>query len=119
MKRKILAVSCLLSAIVFTASGCELLNSILPSSSDSSVNETSSVVSSEEIHIHATVYEFLHGSECADIALWHHIAVFIPEIPDVTEKIHSLSVFRQRTQKVCKAALAGGWVSHLKTQMDV
>ena len=72
------------------------------------------VVSSEEIHIHATVHEFLQGSECADIALWHHIAVFIPEIPDVTEKIHSLSVFRQRTQKVCKAALAGSGIRHLQ-----
>jgi hypothetical protein len=48
------------------------------------------VISLEEIHFDASIHQVTKGSKDLDISLGNHITVFIPEIPDVTEKIQRL-----------------------------
>jgi hypothetical protein len=46
------------------------------------------VVSSEEMHLYASVGEFGYLAEKARVALWHDVLVLMPEIEHIAQEIH-------------------------------
>jgi hypothetical protein len=77
------------------------------------------VVSLEEIHIHAPVYQVSYSSEHSDISLRNDIPILIPEIPDITQKIKRRGFLRKRPEETNEAGLTGSRVIDLQTEMDV
>jgi hypothetical protein len=52
------------------------------------------VVSLEEIHLHSPVNKISNSAKHPDISFWNNIAILVPEVPNVTEKIQSLCFLR-------------------------
>ena len=77
------------------------------------------VVSLEEIHIHAPVYQVSYSSEHSDISLRNDIPILIPEIPAITQKIKRRGFLRKRLEETNEAGLTGSRVIDLQTEMDV
>ena len=78
------------------------------------------VVSLEEVHLHARIYQVCDGSQHPDRALGHHIAVLIPEIENVSQQIQGLCTGRVNLfEKADKVPLPLRRIPHLKTQVDV
>jgi hypothetical protein len=53
------------------------------------------VISLEEINLDPSIHKALESRENPNVPLGHDIAVLIPEIPDISQKIKSLSILRQ------------------------
>ena len=77
------------------------------------------MVALEEIHLHSSVHQCSQGGEHTHISFRHDIPVLIPEIPYVTEQIHSLSILRKTLQEGDKTELTVGWITDFQAQMDV
>ena len=54
-----------------------------------------------------------------DITLRDNVAVLVPEVPDVTEKIDSFRIRREAAQKVSETTLPVGWITDLQASMDI
>jgi len=54
------------------------------------------VIALEEIYLHSPVHKILESGKDPDISFRHHISIFIPEVPYITEKVKSLRLPRQR-----------------------
>ena len=77
------------------------------------------MIALEEIDLHSLVHKILKSREHTEIALRDNITILVPEIPDITEKVYSLGILRQRTEKTRKAQLAVSRIPYLKTQMYI
>ncbi len=78
------------------------------------------VVSLEEIHIHPGLNQPDNRSKYFYISFRDHITVFIPEIPDVTQKIQSRRLPGvERPQKFDKTAFAPLRVIYIQPQMHI
>ena len=64
------------------------------------------MITLEKEDIHATVNKILQRGKHPHIPFRHNIPVFIPEIPDVTEKVKRRSRIRKSAQKIDKTAFA-------------
>ncbi len=72
------------------------------------------MIAREEIHVHSPVDEFLYGSQDADIPFRHDITVFVPEVPDVAEKVQGLRISREAVEKIGKTTLTAGRIADLE-----
>ena len=72
------------------------------------------MVALEEIHLHSPVHQIDKGREHTDIAFRHDMFVFIPEIPDVSEKIDSLRILRKGPEEINETAFAVGGIADLQ-----
>jgi hypothetical protein len=77
------------------------------------------MVALEEEDLHSPVHQRLKGSKDPDISFRNDITVFVPEIPDVTQQIQSLSILRQTAEKVGKTPLTRIRIRNLQPQMDI
>ena len=78
------------------------------------------VVALEEAHLYAGIHKGNQGRQHFHIALRHYVAVLVPEVPDIAQKIQRLRLGRvDPPQKGHEGLLPRGRVSHLEAQMDV
>lgn len=72
------------------------------------------MIAFKEKDLDSPVHKVMKGREDTDISFGHDIAVFVPEIPDVTKKVQSLGVFRERAEEVRETPLPAGRIADLK-----
>lgn len=77
------------------------------------------MVSLEEINIHPSVHKRLKGGEDTDVTLRNDVAVFIPEVPDIAEKIQSIRILGKPAEKIDETTLPFRRIVDSKAQMDV
>jgi hypothetical protein len=78
------------------------------------------VISLEEIHLHTPIHQLTESGEHLDISLRDHIAVFIPEIPDVTKKVQCFRLIsRYLPEERDETGFTTGRIRYLQTEMYV
>ena len=78
------------------------------------------VISLEEINLYSLLHQFAESGEHLDISLRDHIAVFIPEIPDVTEKVQCFRLIsRYLPEERDETGFTTGRIRYLQTEMYV
>ena len=78
------------------------------------------VVAGEEIYLHAGIHQGYELSHHARSLAGHHVPVFVPEIPDVSEQVKGECILRRdAAEKVQKALLSFRRVGAAQAQVDV
>ena len=78
------------------------------------------VVSLKEIDLHARVHQVHKRREHTNIALRDNIMIFIPEIPDVTQKVQCLRfILRNRPQELDETRLPCDGILDIQPKMHV
>ena len=77
------------------------------------------MITLEEIHLDPSVHQCRKGSEHPYISFRNNIAVLIPEIPYISEKIQGLGLFRKTAEKLHETSLPAGRIIYLQTKMNI
>ena len=78
------------------------------------------VVAREEIDLHAGIQKRHQCSKHPHIAFGHHVAVLVPEVPDVAHEVQRLRLRRINTlQESHEGVFPRGRIPHPEAQMDV
>jgi hypothetical protein len=77
------------------------------------------MITLEEEHLHAPVHKALESSEHSYVPLRNNVTILVPEIPYVSEQIHSIRLLRKRVQKVGKTTLACIRIRNPESKMHV
>ena len=74
------------------------------------------MISLEEIHLHTLIHKLGKSCKDSDITLWHDIAVLVPEVPDITQKVKGFrALCRYPAKKRHKTSLTGCRIGNPKS----
>ena len=77
------------------------------------------MIARKEIDSHSPVHQCSKGCKHTDISLWNDIAVFVPEVPDITKQIDRLRIGRQTLQEIHETTFPAHRVTYLQPQMYI
>ena len=78
------------------------------------------VVPGEEVYLHSGIHQLQKGRKNAHVALWNHIFVLVPEIPDISKHIERFRLMLWYVlQELDESGLPRGGIRYVKAQVDV